>query len=857
MPPAREPNHRPETGREFEQRIEKLLEARFPHCYLPGVPVFPSDEAMKLDIMANELDFILHLKKGDTHTLLVIECKACRVTGDHDGKGRGAFSRPATSSPWLAHYQDGGKPFEKDIKKQLRAQRRALLTNLEPIEGVVRVYAVVVCSQAEGLDREPGFVVAEDPSILEMTLIREDRFGQFLEKLLESATPFRVQQSEILRRIRLGQPVPALGHPEIYNAIEYCRRCRTFIDSEIFHHLDFKHERWAINGSAGMGKSVLLVYATMVLITDRYIDTLKGELRVLQKFTRATEVGLPPLEKRHVWVVSHTDKQRKMLEQMFARFNELYGAIDPYIETRRVKPQFRIFDEITAIDDCNVLLVDEAHDLGPEWEARVREWHVKAPGNYLVIACDRHQKLRLSNDNARMITGLNFRLCTTKLKRNYRNPFPAYAGSLGMLFRWFTSSGPKILPNDDELLDAFGFAEVFKETSDRLLLRSRNDAHPANNWSHVLSHFPTVAAGYQQLAEFPLRKEQVLWIRFAPEEVGFNYENLQRWSYHSVHSADAPDLLDKYVKGQEFPVVVIEGVPRMFSWAEVSRAHPNDLARARTEMWQARRLVYLAASRTNVFLYFILSADTPADVVEEFRLMFTQLGHHLEQPSPSGTLWELRVSKLGETETLDDYLDAIEAEAVVETATPEPVVVTPALPALPIKPEVISAPAPQPAPPPAPVLAPPKPEAVQPARSPLAPQPQPSPVASPGAAVSSPAPSGPVPVLPPAASPAQPTAAPHKPAMATVASLAAEFRMPVAMATKILQGKFGKLSDSTLVIRDGALRMLSRATPVAPKFVPPPQPPSVTFNSFADQLDGQMQKAVAASNAPKHNPPKP
>ena len=93
--------------------------------------------------------------------------------------------------------------------------------------------------------------------------------------------------------------------------------------------------------------------------------------------------------------------------------------------------------------------------------------------------------------------------------------------------------------------------------------------------------------------------------------------------------------------------------------------------------------------------------------------------------------------------------------------------------------------------------------------------------------------------------------------MATVASLAAEFRMPVAMATKILQGKFGKLSDSTLVIRDGALRMLSRATPVAPKFVPPPQPPSVTVNSFADQLDGQMQKAVAASNAPKHNPPTP
>lgn len=852
-------NQRPEAGRDFEQRIEKFLEARLPHCYLPGVPVFPSDEAMKLDIMANELDFILHLKKGDTHTLLIIECKACRVTGDHDRNGRGGFSRPAINFPWFAHYQDGPKVIEKDIKNQLRAQRRALLTNLEPIDGDVHVHAVVVCAQAEGLDREPGFVVSQIPPFFEMTLIREDRFGQFLERLLKGALPFRVQQSEILRRIRLGKPVSALGHPEIYNAIEYCRRCRTFIDSEIFHHLDFKHERWAINGSAGMGKSVLLVYATMTLITDRCIAMLRDGTRYLQSIEeQAQKIGLAPLEKRHVWVVAHTDKQRKMLEQMFTRFNDLYSEIDRYQESRRVKPQFRIFSEISAIEDCNVLVVDEAHDLGSDWEARVRQWHEREKGNYLVIACDRHQKLRLAKDETRMITGLNFSLCTTKLKRNYRNPFPAYAGSLGLLFRWFTPNGPKILPKDNELLDAFGFAEVINETSDHLLLRSRNDAHPANNWSHVLSSFSTVAAACQQLAEFPLRKEQVLWIRFAPEESGFNYENLQRWSYHSVHSPDAPDLLDKYVKGQEFPVVVIEGVPSMFSWSEVSRAYPNDLPKARSEMWQARRLVYLAASRTNVFLYFILSADTPADVAEEFRLMFAQLGHHPEQASPSGTLWELRVSKLGDVESLDDYLDAIEAESAEETIGSEPVVAT-VVSASEAKAAVV-----QDALPPAIALpvaepAPPKSEEIEPAEVPAIAQTTPPSGMPPVVVASVPTPQAPVAINTRPESPPPAVSAASNLVKVTVSKLAADFKMPVRDAIYILKkhGFKNDLSENTPVTREAAAYILRRALAAVPKVLIPPPPKIVVFNSFADQLDSKLQNAAAGQNAPKQNSTKP
>ncbi len=648
----------PANGKDFEQRVGLLLEQLVPNCYLPGVPVFRADAAMAPDSMANELDFILHLQNGLRHQLLIIECKSCRVTGR--GDGRGNYALPTPSSHWIAHYPRDQR--EKSIKDQLRAQRQALLTNLEPLEGEVRIHAIVVASRVEGLAAAPGHVTTQELPSFELSLVRADSFEQFLGAQLAGMSVLRVQQSEILRRIRQGQPVPALGHPEIYNAIEYTRRCRAFIDSEIFRHLALKPERWAINGSAGMGKSVLLIYVTMVLITDRTIDALRDGTRFLQSYTEeASRLGLPDLGKRRVWVLAHTEKQRDMLQRMFERFNDLYGEVDSYNEFRRVKPEFHVFSEVAGID-CNILLVDEAHDLGNEGEKRVRDWHGSAPGNYLVIACDRHQKLRLSQDETRMIDGISFSRCTKKLSRNYRNPFPAYAGSLGLLFRWFAATGPKTLPTPKELRDEFGFGEVVAETKEAWSLRSRNDAHPANNWSHTLATFPSADAAYRQLSEFPLKKEHVLWVRFSPEENDFNYEKLQLWSYHSAYGSDASDLLDKYVKGQEFPVVVIEGVPELFSWANAIGAYAHDTASARYKIWQARRQVYLAASRANVFLYFILPAPIPMDVRDEFAMMFRQLSRPPEQMSPSGTLWDIRVTVTPEAESFASYVDAIESE---------------------------------------------------------------------------------------------------------------------------------------------------------------------------------------------------
>lgn len=113
----------PRIGKEFEQQTAVLLERVLPHCYLQGVPIFRADAAMLQDAMANELDFIVHLKHGRRHTLLIIECKAVLLTGR--GDGRGNYDPLTPSGHWLAHYDP-----EKQIKEQLRAQRQALLTNL-------------------------------------------------------------------------------------------------------------------------------------------------------------------------------------------------------------------------------------------------------------------------------------------------------------------------------------------------------------------------------------------------------------------------------------------------------------------------------------------------------------------------------------------------------------------------------------------------------------------------------------------------------------------------------------------------------------------------------------------------------
>jgi hypothetical protein len=298
------------------------------------------------------------------------------------------------------------------------------------------------------------------------------------------------------------------------------------------------------------------------------------------------------------------------------------------------------------------------------------------------------------------------------------------------------------------------------------------------------------------------------------------------------------------VKGQEFPVVVIEGVPKTFSWALASQIYANDLPQARIEMWQARRLVYLAASRTNVFLYFILPPDTPADVAGEFQSMFSQLGQHPEQVSPAGTLWELRVSKLGDVERLDDYLDAIEAESVGSESTTLP----PIQPTSELK-VVVSGVESQP------TISSwdsesssTKHELAKPAslavitpdtNSTTVPQFEENSINITSASGSS------RPAAPPKPHPVAP-----KPGIVRISDLSDELRRPVKVIINILERNGYKgLASNSEVNREIALRIFRRINGDSAM----PQSSSAAFNTLAEQLDGKMQKTAGVRNDPKIN----
>jgi len=96
----------------------------------------------------------------------------------------------------------------------------------------------------------------------------------------------------------------------------YIERCRRNLDMELFRAFDPAKERWAINGSAGMGKSVLLAYSLFVLTTDRRVEA--QETTSTCNFSeQAAQLNLPP------WAAARLcfalkEKQRQVIEILFA-----------------------------------------------------------------------------------------------------------------------------------------------------------------------------------------------------------------------------------------------------------------------------------------------------------------------------------------------------------------------------------------------------------------------------------------------------------------------------------------------------------------------------------------------------------
>ncbi|PAW71385.1 MAG: hypothetical protein B9S30_01000 [Verrucomicrobiia bacterium Tous-C5FEB] len=629
---------------EFELDILRLIELQFPFSALPGIQIF-SPLRRDDNGFGSEIDHLMHFQEAGTDYLIVIEAKKQTID--------------VRDSSWLATY--GGKP--KCCKQQISRQIRILKEYLKPLapsQNLKFIGLVVSAAATTKPDSKTGY----GDSNLHLLPVRgllpwiSNRFNLEGKPNLPQASHLRVSQSSFLSLLRLSHPIESLGHPELHSAISYVERCRRSLDESLFKHFDPATTRWAINGSAGMGKSVLLAYTAAVLCCGYRLEIFDGEVGVYKAKDKLGKTGFKNDSKRGIGMLAMSEKQLSNLQGWFQYF---VSRIKDEAQKQGVELSFRTpeFLKIRTLDEIEsrewtALLVDEAHDLEPPAQAVIAREHEKQDF-YLVVACDRHQKLRLTRASSRIIEGLDFGLKTTRLSQIYRNPVPIYIASLALMFRWFGLSGHKVIPTKDELTDQFGFT-VEGERNEGFRLRIQNDAHPANAWSHTVATFPTVEAAYGHIASANLSARHVLWVRFSEEDLEFDYELLNnRAVYHNCRSHDAHKISDKYIKGQDFPVVVIEGFPTFMEKA----SDPEE----EEKMWAFRRELYLCASRATCFLYFV-SNSKDVRINDEISRLVGSLSTPSNPHSGGSKFWELHVTPPEVSRTMEVYKDSSSVEPV-------------------------------------------------------------------------------------------------------------------------------------------------------------------------------------------------
>jgi hypothetical protein len=624
-----------------------LLGAILPFSVLSGIRIFDPGRRDLTDF-GFEMDALLHLRYEGADWIIIIEAKRQPVQ--------------VTGSTWTVYYE--GKP--KDVTAQVSSHVRSLWSYLEPIavNRELRFLAVVVSSEPTTLERKvAGFRNAEVllTSIGKLPRLLSDRFN--LNGDPERSRPeaiLRVAQSEYLDLLRLSLARPELGHPEYTSALRYVERCRRALDDTLF--LEFKPtpERWAINGSAGMGKSVLLAYAAVVFSTGYELKMFQNEPTLVQASTLLKEIGFDA-SKGSISIAAMSSKQLETLRFWFRHFVGEFQKSDEEGRVRVKAPNFilcRTSGDLTPPKgrEWSALFVDEAHDLAG-WATRELAEQYAEHGFYLAVACDRHQKLRLTNPNARIVEGIEFQRKSTRLKQVYRNPAAVYIASLALMFRWFAPDGPKVVPTLNELDGQFGFSAVTMGKDRSLSIR--NDAHPANSWSHTIASFPDVSAAFIALRREKLAADEVLWVRFSEEDPDFDYEKLaQHFTYHNCRSEEAHKISDKYIKGQDYPVVVIEGFPGFMDRFE-SREQEG-------KMWEFRRELYLCTSRATCFLYFVCNVPETHEV-KRIKTEISTMMQAVSSPDSAngGTRnWKFVVKSTDQVRSLDVFIETTDTEVI-------------------------------------------------------------------------------------------------------------------------------------------------------------------------------------------------
>jgi hypothetical protein len=639
---------------EFESQLHTVLAKQFRFSVLPNVRLFRPSYAEKRRY-GFEMDNLMHIAFEGSDYIIVIEAKNQPVL--------------EVNGMWQVTYEGG----PKCARRQLREHIATLKEYVTPL--------------ARNVDlRFLGIVVSSDSKTIAKTLRineSEEYYCRFYEDLPELlSTRFnlrkaptrgipevlRLSQSSFLELFRLGVPLEFLGHPEINSAIRYVERCRRSIDETIFHHFSPTPERWAINGSAGMGKSVLLGYAACVLACGFELEQAEGKSRLRSAEDRLADIKFDPT-KGSLGVFAMTQRQLDNLRGWFDHFTFIFRALDVDDKVRFRRPEFHLCRTMTELEQrpWAAVLLDEAHDLEENVAKRLVFRH-KADGFYLMLACDRHQKLRLTGDDSRIIEGLVFSSHTKRLRQIYRNPSSVYIASLALMFRWFAEVGPKILPTKEELEGGFGF-EVQGSIDEGYSAALVNDAHPANGWSHTVGSFPSAAAAFNSLAQAKLGRAEVLWVRFSGEDRDFDYERLNDFTYHNFRTQEAESLTDKYIKGQDFPVVVIEGFPGFMDRYSPDGAGAEDCAVHEAKMWKFRRELYLCSSRATCFLYFVCTNIGTAEtenIQKEIRRLTSTLATPVDQGNSSSKIWRVIVSSTNPADRrkLSVFTDAPVAEDV-------------------------------------------------------------------------------------------------------------------------------------------------------------------------------------------------
>lgn len=637
---------------DFERRIGDLLSERFPFCVLSGVCAFRPD-TREDHLFSNQIDHLLHIREPEGDRMILVECKHLMLWGTN------SCSRPTGSSGWNGP--------NGNTKQQVCNQSSALYHLLKVWEERQRV-------RFEGWVIHRGICLPEiydyqkDNHKIQLRLMDEPGLLRHLQR----RTPFSaipVQRSRLLRPLLNHRAGPGLFHPPIPDAIDALRRTREELDREIYDKLRFpaSGSNWCIQGSAGTGKSVLAAYAVAALSTGRVIVRTSEGTPSLDSIDSALPKNFPDRGQLRIQVSALTEFQVDVLEQRWKDFVRLIAKMSRD-EIPAIRPVYFEQWRGRIREDCNILVIDESHDLANEDQLEVAGWLNADPaGRYLIVAQDRHQQIREHGLRVKIFQGLNFSWKCSSLSRSYRSPFSVTAAATSLLFRWHSERGPMVRPKTVELRTRSGQTlETFvsiggiklenrpaRETGQ--VVAMRNDSHPGNGWRRTIDLFEDALDLHGFLQSNRVAKTDVLWLRFSQQHPDLQDLTLQeQYRFHRIDPANPADFIDRNIKGLEFPVVVIEGTPQPID--------PGETEEENAAMWRARRQLYLCATRASAFVYFVL-VDNPHNrgIRQELLEILNQLREPTAKPFDTGLTWKMRILwRECNVVELRDYLEAMD-----------------------------------------------------------------------------------------------------------------------------------------------------------------------------------------------------